>query len=370
MDRVQIDELGVVDFRNIGRTVLKPGPRFNVVSGKNGSGKTNLVESIYLLGALRSFRTKKRVELIRKGAEAARVTGVFGQANAGMSLEMTIGTEGRKIKVDGNASTPGGDHFGRLPMVLFHPGNMELVQGGPAQRRRFLDRALFQAHPAYPDIHRSYARALSNRNSLLRNRIGDRRAMDPFDRQLVELGGRIIEMRRGFVASMSEFFAEAVGRISGVNSGALEYRPKARRDDLERALADAIGTDMARGFTSVGPHADELYFEIDGLDARRFASQGQQRTAVLAAKLAETRALEGATGRIPLLLLDDVSSELDRERNTRLFEFLAGVGGQVFVTTTHGDHISVFEDRVDFGVEGGRVERIGSQAPVTSSSPA
>lgn len=357
MDRVQLDELNIVDFRNIRRANLKPGARFNVVSGLNGSGKTNLIESIYLLGSLRSFRTRRREELIGRDAEAARVEGVFGQISAGMTLEMALSSEGRNVKIDGSNVLPGSRHFRNLPMVLFHPGNMELLQGGPEVRRRFVDRALFQAEAAYPDHHRAYGRALASRNRLLKERSPDLRALHPFDNQLAIIGEKIIGMRRSFVERISPLFSEAVRQISGGNVGVIGYRPKVdgKAADIEAALGRAFMRDVARGFTSTGPHGDDLTFEVDGLDARKFASQGQQRTVVLAAKIAETRGLEASSGRTPLLLLDDVSSELDRDRNRQLFDFLSGVGGQVFITTTHSDHIVVDEDRVDFSVSNGKV---------------
>jgi len=357
MHRVQLDELVLAGFRNIARARIEPGPRFNVISGANGSGKTNLIEAIYLLGSLRSFRTTAREDLVRHGAAEGTVTGTFGEVNAGRRVEVAVSPSGKRVRSDGKAVGTDGAHFRSLPMVLFHPGMMELVQGGPEARRRFMDRALYQAEPTYPAAHRSYAKALASRNRLLKEQRPDRRALDPFSRQLAEHGQAIVEMRSRFVAAMGGFFAEAVERVGGGGPGAMIYRPRSAggAEDLLEALAAALARDTVRGFTSVGPHADDLLFELDGQDARRFASQGQQRTAILGAKIAETRALTQATGRTPLLLLDDVSSELDRRRNRELFAFLSTVGGQVLITTTHADHIAISEERKDFTVESGEV---------------
>ncbi len=355
LPRLQLDQLRIAEFRNIDRLELSLGPRFNVISGRNGAGKTNLLEAIYLAGALRSFRTTVNRELVRLGAEGARVTAVFGGAAAGMTCELRVADTERRARVDGKPPQVDGGHFRALPMVLFHPGHMELVQGGPDARRRFLDRALYQAERGYPAAHRAYTRALKSRNHLLKDRAPEARSLDAFDAQLAAHGARIVDARARFVAALAPLFGEALEDVSAERGGGIAYAPSAAGEEgIASALAASRGKDVARGFTSVGPHADDLDFEVGGRSARKFASQGQQRTAVLAAKIAETRALAVATERTPILLLDDVSSELDDQRNASLLAFLDRVGGQVFVTTTHAKHIAVAGERVDIDVDRGR----------------
>jgi DNA replication and repair protein RecF len=357
MERVQLEELTLTNFRNITASKLLPGRRFNVLAGRNGMGKTNLIESIYLLGALRSFRTSVRRELLKHGEDTARVDGVFGGAAAGMRCEIVLETSARRIRVDGKQRRPDGAHFRSLPMVLFHPGNMELAQGGPEARRRFLDRALYQAEPAYPELHRAYNRALASRNRLLKDRSPDRRAIRPFDVQLSERGARIGEIRARFVADLAPLVVEAFSELSGGSAAHAVYRPSVSggSDQLAEALESSIDVDEKRGYTSLGPHADDLLLTVNARVARRFASQGQQRAMVLSLKIAETRALATITERVPLLLLDDVSSELDAECNERLFAFLRGIGGQVFITTTHIESIRIESERNDFSVVDGSV---------------
>jgi len=359
MERVQLDALSLADFRNIVRARIDFGSRFNVLSGENGMGKTNVVESIYLLGALRSFRASKRVEMIRHGCEQTRVEGVFVGAAAGIDCVVTLSEAERRIEVGGKSRRPGGEHFQSLPMVLFHPGNLDLVQGGPQARRRLLDRALFQAEGAYPGVLRDYNRALRSRNRLLKERTVDRRALEPYDRQVAENGARVCRHRRQLVSLIEPLFSEAFAEVSGTSRSSLAYRPSVEGDagDLVRALAENLGRDRERGFTSVGPHADDLDVSVDDRPARRFASQGQQRAAALSLKIAETRALARVTERIPLLLLDDVSSELDEVRNARLFDFLDGVNGQVIITTTQLGTIGLNGDRTDFKVVDGAIDR-------------
>ena len=358
--RTELLSLTIRDLRNFEGVSLSPGPRFNIISGFNGMGKTNLLEAVYLLGALRSFRTTTRADLVREGCERARVSGVFGGAAAGLECEVELSASSKKVRVGGKALGAYGGHFRNLPMVLFHPATMALAQGGPETRRRFLDRALFQADAPYPGRHRSYLTALASRNRLLKQRPVDRRVLEPYDVQLAEHGAVLVERRARFVTRISPLFEEAFGQISRGLRGAVSYEPKVagEADALRTALADRFPVDEARGHTTVGPHKDDLALSVDGRPARRFASQGQQRMVVLALKIAETRALAAATERTPLLLLDDISSELDRERNTELFEFLSGAGGQVFITTTHLENIRIETDRRDFQVTDGRVGEI------------
>jgi DNA replication and repair protein RecF len=355
--RVRLDGLILEDFRNIERASLEPHPRFNVVTGPNGMGKTNLLEAIYLIGALRSFRTATRRELIRHEAALSRVTGAFGDAAAGMRCEIALEPDARRVRVDGVPRRPGADHFRELPMVLFHPDHVELVRGGPEGRRRFLDRALYQADRRYPTVHRDYLRALASRNRLLRDDPPDGRSLALFEDQLAANAERLIAMRRELVLGLAPLFDEAAAHIGGGPGARVRYRPsrEGERASLAAAWERSRGRDGRLGHTAEGPHADELLLELDGRPARRFASQGQQRTLALALKIAETRVLTAATERIPLVLLDDVSSELDRERNRRLFEFLTGTGGQVFITSTHPDHVLVGGDRRDWRVDRGEI---------------
>jgi DNA replication and repair protein RecF len=355
MALIHLAEFTLANFRNFTLAKLEPHKRFNIVSGRNGMGKTNLLEALYLLGALRSFRTTTRQDLIRHQAENAKVSGTFSGAAAGMQCQVELGPSSRQVRIDGKAPPVFGEHFRNLPMVLFHPATMSLVQGGPDARRRFLDRALFQASPGYPALHRDYTRALANRNKLLKSETIDQRSLAPYDEQLADLGSQIFKQRANIVSLLEPLFKEAFESISQGLDGGIVYKPKVEggKDELKQALADRLVVDRARRYTTVGPHKDEVELTLDNLPARKFASQGQQRMIVLALKIAETRVLADSTQRTPILLLDDISSELDRDRNRALFDFLAKTGGQVFITTTHLDHILIDKDRKDFQLNEG-----------------
>lgn len=357
MESLVLDEIAVVDFRCFEKLDLELGPRFNVVSGNNGVGKTNLLEAVYLLGSLRSFRTTAREEIVRHGAERAELRGVFGGPAAGLEMTLSLSASERRVRSSGKRVLRFQDHFRTLPMVLFHPSTTALVQSGPEMRRRFLDRALFQAEPEYPTLHRDFQRVLKSRNRLLAERRVDRRALAPYDSQFARLAARLVEHRHRFVDVLAPLFQEAFFAIGSGAVASLLYQPKMEGDAqaMEQALAARVEADASRGHTTAGPHADDLAVLLGDRPARKLASQGQQRMLALALKIAETRAVCRACGRVPILLLDDISSELDRERNQALFSFLAGEGGQVIITTTHLDHILIREERTDFVLENGRL---------------
>lgn len=357
MDVVFISHLEIVDFRNISHIEMIPYHRFNIISGNNGAGKTNLIEAIYYLSALRSFRTVRRGEVVRHGSKTALLKALFSGAASGLLCECEIGKDFRRIKSGGKEVALSDGHFSSLPMVLFGPSNLSLVQGGPDERRRYMDRALFQADITYPSVVSGYTRALKNRNRLLKRSSINRRLLAPYDEQLASLGEKVVGMRRSFIERAAHRYEEALCRISRGLKGTLVYRPNIEggKEEITATLECAFDTDMERGFTGRGPHADDLDIRVGGRMAKRFASQGQQRMAVLSLKMAETLVLQEVTGVIPILLLDDISSELDRERNRSLFDFLREICGQVFITTTHLDHVLISGQRNDFLLDNGLI---------------
>ena len=355
MDLLFLSDLFINGFRNLESVSVHPTERFNVISGKNGSGKTNFLEAVYFFSTLRSFRTVFRKEIVGDGCEHAVLKGLFGGAAAGLKLDIELGIDLRKIKKNDKELSAVDDHFSLLPMVLFHPANMSLLQGGPKDRRRYMDRALFQAERRYPSLLSDYNRVLLSRNRLLKNRCTDKSLLHPFDVQLASLGSNIVSSRRSFIEKAGPIFREAINEIGQGIEGDMFYRPDTEGDvDVFLSVFEkSFKRDSDRGFSSRGPHADELEIFVNGRPAKKFSSQGQQRMAVLSLKVAEVMTLSNVTHRIPILLLDDISSELDRDRNRALFTFLNGVGGQVFITTTHVDHVLLSDSRKDFKIDGG-----------------
>ncbi len=366
---LRIERLAARRFRNLEDLDLAPGPGFNVLHGENGAGKSNVLEAIFYLGALRSFRGAKAADLVRIGDEDAVLKARVAGDGASRVLEVALSREKpRRAAIDGKRPRSTAAWLLSVPMVLFYPGQIELAAGAADGRRRFLDRVLEQMDAAYGVALASYERALRSRNRLLKDEGVDRRSITAFDELLAEHGAVVGQARARLVAELAPRVQRAFEEIVGAELPLeVAYRPRVEptRSAIREALGRALPKDLARGFTADGPHADDLALSVSvrargaggatSIAARHHASQGQHRAMVLALTVAELDVMTARLGRVPLLLLDDVSSELDRSRNRRLFALLARLGGQVFLTTTHSEFILLEHDRTDLRVERGRV---------------
>ena len=347
---MRLSTLRVRDLRNLASVTLPLGPRATVIWGENGQGKTNLLESLYLLATLKPLRATRLAELVRFGQPLARVEGDFILQGAARLIAVEVEKGERRAFVDGKPASSLEDYFGGVSVVAFTPDDLALVKEGPEARRRFLDRAVFNRFPAYLAESRSYARALRSRNRLLRER-SPQAVVAAFDGPLSSSGARLWVRRRALLAELAPRASRAFSEISlaegasgpsalrlGYRAAALGSLGAASEPELTLALAEALtarlARDSERGFTSVGPHADDLELIHGDRPARAYASQGQQRAIVLALKLGEIDNLTETLGRPPLLLLDDVSSELDPQKNAHLMRTLRERSGQALLTTT------------------------------------
>ncbi len=340
---MRLNALTLRNFRNLEPLELCPSPHATVIVGPNGQGKTNLLEAIFLLTTLRPLRAGRLSELVRFGETTALVAGTFELNGADRRIGVTIEEGTRTATVGGKPVRELDEYFGGVSVVAFTPSDLAIVKGGPEARRAFLDRAVFGRFPSYLAEHRSYTRALKARNRLLQENRPDA-LVAAFDGPLAKAGARMLVRRRTVALELQPHLQRAIDAATeGELQIELRYAPEVLHDapdeatveqKLLEALQARLPTDRARGFTSVGPHADRLSLQLDGRPARTYASQGQQRALVLALKIAELENLEAALGRPPLLLLDDVSSELDRDRNTRLMRYLRARRGQLLLTTT------------------------------------
>jgi DNA replication and repair protein RecF len=322
-----------------------------VLAGANGQGKTNFLEACYLLCTLRPLRAQRLSELVRFGAAQASVTGWFELPGGTRQVEVTVADGRRAARVDFKPVRDPDELFGGLAVVAFTPDDLALVKGGPEGRRRLLDRAVQNRHPAQLADARDYLRALRSRNQLLRQ--GAAPALhEAFEGPLARLGARMRLRREELLdelrAHAARAFAEVargeaplqlVYQAAGRDSDGLGAEASARGEEelaglLLAAFHRRLPRDRERGYTSVGPHADDLSLALGDRTARLFASQGQARAVVLAFKIGEIENLRRLHGRAPLLLLDDVSSELDPQRNAYLMDYLAQLQGQVVLTTT------------------------------------
>ena len=344
--------------------------------GPNGQGKTNFLEACYLLCTLRPLRAQRLSELVRIDAGECLVRGSFSVDAGEREVEVVIRDGGRAARLDGKAVRDPDELFGGIAVVAFTPDDLWLVKGSPDGRRRLLDRAVQNQMPAHLADARDYLRALKARNQLLREGAGDD-LRDVFDVPLSRFGARIRLRRERLLDSLRGPAARAFAQVTREEAPlSLQYQASGRGSDdlgaeaglrgeselearLLAALSRRLPRDRERGYTSVGPHADDLAVSLGDQPARTFASQGQSRAAILAFKIAEIESLRAAQGRTPLLLLDDVSSELDPERNAFLMSYLGSLGGQVVLTTTDPRLVSQAAAQAVFRrVSKGRVEPV------------
>ncbi len=346
---MMLSRLTLANVRNYASLDFEPLPGLNVFIGPNAQGKSNLLEAISLLGTGKSFRTSRESEIVRAGMPSAALAGVahLASGTVRLSCALNVGAGGvRKIYTLNGRSVRYASYLGQVRVVTFVPAQLALVGGPPAGRRSLVNAALAQESPAYYGALASYQKFLSQKNALLRGSIApDEALLATYDERLVRSGTQLILARRAFVAALHER-AKAIHRSwVGESDGELEigYLPDVPVDvptsdavaaAFGRRLAEKRAVEAARRTSVVGPHRDDIVFRLGGVPLAAYGSQGQQRTAVLALKVAEYGVLEARAGEAPLLLLDDVLSELDPQRQRA---FLRGVGSfeQAFVTTTH-----------------------------------
>ena len=359
---MRIERLYADGFRNLSAFELHPHPRFNILEGGNGQGKTNVLEALYVVGGLRSFRTTRLSECITfdrdGGAVAARVERQGSHSDLGVELAR----KRTKAFVDGKSIGRGSDYLGRMTVVLFSTEDLRLPGGEPVARRRYLDRTIFNHHAGHIDSMRRYDKSLAQRNALLRGAQGrqiDLSLLEVLDEMVADSGTVLSHQRSQFVEHFGRDVAEHFSELAeaGLSAG-LRYRCKGRVDDemgieqrrtaLSEELFEGRERDRRRGFTGSGPHLDDLVLMMGDRPAKTHASQGQCRALILAMKIAEIRSLEKRLSETPILLMDDVSSELDRKRNQALMSHLDALGGQVFLTTTDTQHVALTAPRSVF----------------------
>jgi DNA replication and repair protein RecF len=366
---VRVLGVSLRDFRSYADAAVRLSEGLTVVAGRNGAGKTNLLEALYVGCTGRSCRTVNDRELVRFGARVARVE-LVAEADDGEHC-VAVGIEPgvrKRIRIDGAEVERLVDVAIRPLAAVFLPDRLELVKGPPAVRRAHLDQVVAALWPARGQTRRAYFRALAQRNALLaRVRVGcaPPDALHAWDRELARHGVALAADRAAATAELSAPFAELAAELGLDGDPVIAYRPRSRADSAEELAAELrerLPGDLERGFTAHGPHRDDLVVSHAGRELRVYGSQGQQRLALLALLLAERRAIADARGAAPLVLLDDVMSELDGERRERLVALLEG--GQAVITTTDLAHVP--------GAGGPRVTRVAvvDGAATSEAAPA
>ncbi|MBN8246012.1 MAG: DNA replication/repair protein RecF [Verrucomicrobia bacterium] len=333
---MHLAELRLRDFRNYGRLDAQFPPGFHVFLGRNAQGKTNLLEAIYLLATLRSFRGAGGAQMVRHGSRGYFVGGsVVGRGVA--EVKAYWSAKERQVSLNGAPVRRLSDYFGTLRAVVFCSEDVHLVKGVSRIRRRFLDLLLAQTRPEYLPLLLRYTQALRMRNALLKQSLPDEMQLAGFSDELVRLGESLMAARRALVPELSPRVSAAFARIAaGSDRLELEYHPSVR-GDLAVALATSRSRERVMRTTVVGPHRDDLTLRVNDQPAGPYTSEGQKRTLALALKMAQTEWLTSVHGTPPVLLIDDVMGELDAVRRAGFLPLLHGshrAGGQVFMTGT------------------------------------
>ena len=359
-----LERLYASHFRNLEELDWRPHRHFNLLTGANGQGKTNVLEALFVIAGLRSFRATRLAECIQFGENTATLAATYRRRGDRGDLGLQVQTKGRKTTVDGKAVSSAVDYLGKLVVVLFAPADLALPHAQPADRRRWLDRVVFNHEPQHLLELRDYEKVLTSRNVILKQ--GQRGSIDPhlidvYDALLVRHGAAVIRRRLAVLARFAPIVSDVFAAIAAPGLH-LDVVCPGRQDDgqLEQKLLELLREcrqrDQILGYTTRGPHRDDVQFLLQGRPAAVHASQGQCRALVLALKIAEIRSLEATLGEPPVLLMDDVSSELDQQRNAALMRYLDDLGGQVILTTTASDHIRARAPRQIFSMFQGQLQ--------------
>ncbi len=364
-----IKNIELKDFRSYESLSLKFNKKVNLILGANAQGKTNLLESIYMASIGRSFRTVRDAEMIRFGADFAKIYIEALKGDMEKTVEITVvGNSKKSIKKDGIKLKKTSELLDNIYIVIFSPEDMKIVKDEPEKRRKFIDKELCQIKPSYYNNLCSYKKILSERNAYLKGMYVDPMMIEVWNEELSRYGAELIRQRKEFIDKLKISSSEINRKITnGKEDLVLSYAPDISYEEdrteqktiFKKILDESLDTDIRNRNTSRGPHRDDLDFTIisgeESIDARKFGSQGQQRTAALSLKLAEIDIIKRETGEDPILLLDDVMSELDMERQEFLVKAL--LSNQLFITTTEIPEsiLKEFPDASEFHIKKGKV---------------
>ena len=377
---MKIKSLKLLYFRNYLSTNIDVHPSLNVLVGNNANGKTNIIESIFCLALGKSYRTKSDSECIMFGEAATAMSCVVNKNDKNLDIMLGINNKGKSAKIAGIKKTKLTDFVGELNVVLFSPEDLQLVKGSPALRREFINREFYQYSRIYHKYYLMYQHLLKQRNSYLKDMRKNPKDemslayLDTLTSQLAKVAIYITKERVSFIQEISKLTYQNMLNISdGQETLKIRYRSSVldalnitdindasfTEDNLTKVMMKKSFDDIMRGSTKVGPHQDELEFYINDLDAKLYASQGQQRSIVLSLKLAEINYLKSKTGTYPVLLLDDVLSELDKNRQLKLLDAI-NENVQTFITTPSISDIKedLLKKAKVFKIENGNISEI------------
>ena len=356
-----IKSLALNDFRNIENLSIEFDKGLNIIYGDNAQGKTNILESIYVAGTTRSHKGSKDKEMIKIGREEAHIRVILEKDDSDRKIDLHLKkSKSKGVALDGVPVRKSADIFGILQLIFFSPEDLTMIKDGPAERRRFVDMELSQIERIYLYNLSKYNKILTQRNNLLKqisldNKLSD--TLDVWDEQLVATGSEIIKSREKFIAELNEIIKPIHNKLTGSKEELeIEYNPNVIVETFENKLKNGRKADIYQKTTLTGPQRDDITFYINKNDVRKFGSQGQQRSTALSLKLSEIELFKKKTGYNPVLLLDDVLSELDRHRQNYLIESIGDI--QTIITCTGLEEF--VENRKDTGriykITGGKID--------------
>lgn len=357
-----VESCKLTNFRNYGTLELNLDPHTNIFYGDNAQGKTNILESIYVGGTTKSHRSKKDKEMILFGEEEAHIDLHVKKRDISYHIDMHLRQNKSKyVAINKVPIQKAADLFGIVNLVFFSPEDLNIIKNSPAERRRFMDMQLCQLDKIYMHDLTQYQKIVAQRNKLLKDMMGNpslKDTLDIWDVQLIEFGERVIRKRQEFVKEMNSYIRDIHEKLTGQTEEiSVIYEPNTGDHSLEEELMRCREKDMHLHTTSAGPHRDDLKFTANDIDIRTFGSQGQQRTAALSLKLTEIELVRNQIHDTPVLLLDDVLSELDKNRQEYLLESMSDV--QTLITCTGLDDFVNHRFKLDrvFHVTDGKVSK-------------
>ncbi|HIR22859.1 MAG TPA: DNA replication/repair protein RecF [Candidatus Scatosoma pullicola] len=361
---MQIKNLSLQNFRNYENETFAFDGGLNILFGKNAQGKTNCAEAVFYLCTGTSLRIRHDRQLIRIGAPCAKIAADAETRYGKVRIEADIYEDRREIRINGARISRSADLMGHINSVFFSPGELRLIQDGPDERRRFMNMSISQTSPAYYTALLRYNKILDQRNALLKNRDVDLilDTLPVWDEQLCRYASIIIKKRTEFLEKLAPYAKELHAFLTD-GAEELVISPDKKygggEGEIAAEMLKRLGRnyekDIRLGFTTVGPHRDDIDFFISGKDAKAYASQGQTRTAALAVKLSEVEIFRELSGEYPVLILDDVMSELDLPRRKKLLKRISSV--QTILTCTHAERVLYGAECKKIRIENGRIKR-------------
>ena len=345
---MKIELLKLLNFRNYKKLDITFHPSLNVIYGKNGSGKTNLVEAIYVLGLTRSFRLSQEKSLILDGALSTKVEGMISNRYK-TTYTVLLNKEAKKVKINDHKVGKLSDYISKITIVLFHPDDLRFIKDTPSTRRKNLNISISEMNLEYLRVLNNYNKLLKQRNAYLKQMLINHHEtssyLDILTSKLVDAGMYIYDKRRIFLEHIQSYIGKFYSNITGLDDLKIEYHTSYKDKTKEEILIEMqknLSKDLTLGKTSIGIHGDDLTFLLHGKDLKEYGSEGQQKNAVIAYKFSELEIFKEKTGYYPIFILDDLFSELDQEKVENILKLLKS-DVQTFITTTNLGLLSSFE---------------------------